>query len=107
MTDPRHALGLAAEDAVAAWLGACGWTVVRRRARSNCGGEVDLVALDPSAVLVAIEVRARRSSRTGPAAASVDLRRIARLRRTLAAVASAEPDRAAGRWRLTRLPGVG
>ena len=122
MGDPRHTLGLAAEEAVAAWLSAAGWRVILRRARAAGGGEVDLVALDPSRTLVAVEVRARRTARTGRAAMSVDGRRVARLGRTLAAVAttsdvghrglridlvSVEPSGEPGRWRLTRMPGIG
>jgi putative endonuclease len=123
MGDPRHLLGLAAEDAVARWLEGCGWRVFARRCRSPDGGEVDLVALDPGSVLVAIEVRARRSSRAGAAALSVDGRRVTRLRRTLASIGAAsgtphralrvdlvtaEPvDGASGAWRLVRIPGVG
>jgi len=122
MGDPRHALGIAAEEAVAAWLTAAGWRVIRRRARSAGGGEVDIVALDPSRTLVAVEVRARRTARTGSAAMSVDGRRVARLGRTLAAIGatcgephrglridlvSVEPAAEPGRWRLTRMPGIG
>ncbi|HET8776349.1 MAG TPA: YraN family protein [Candidatus Limnocylindria bacterium] len=121
MADPRHALGSAAETAVGEWLEACGWRIVGRRVRSPAGGEVDLVAIDPADVLVAIEVRARRSARAGRAGLSVDARRVARLRRTLVASAVAvdvphaglrvdlvtvEPD-FAGSWRVVRLPGIG
>ncbi len=123
MSDPRHALGLAAEDLVVDWLTARGWHVVGRRQRSLAGGEVDVVARDPAGVLVAIEVRARRSARAGDAATSVDARRVGRLRRTLAAVAAAGEERYAGlrvdlvtvepaagqprQWRLRQLPGIG
>ena len=122
MGDPRHLLGLAAEAAVAAWLTDAGWRVVERRARSPTGGEVDLVAIDPDRTLVAIEVRARRTRRTGAAAASVDARRVARLGRTLGAIAasgqhphralridlvSVEPSEELGQWRLARVPGIG
>jgi putative endonuclease len=122
MGDPRHLLGVAAEAAVAGWLIDAGWQVVARRARSPTGGEVDLVALAPDRTLVAIEVRARRSRRAGAAAMTVDLARVARLRRTLAAVAvggkhghralrvdlvTVEPSDAPGRWRVVRLPGIG
>lgn len=123
MTDPRHALGLAAEDATAAWLAANGWQVLARRSRVPGGGEVDLIAVDPHRVLVALEVRARRSRRAGDPAASVDARRVARLQRTLAHVGAscgqrhgglrvdlvtAEPVAGqAGRWRLLRFPGIG
>ena len=123
MGDPRHVLGLAAENAAARWLDACGWRVLARRCRSPGGGEVDLVALDPDGTLVAVEVRARRTSRAGAAGQSVDGRRVARLRRTLATIGAAsgtahralrvdlitaEPvDGGSGAWRLLRIPGVG
>jgi putative endonuclease len=122
MGDPRHDLGLAAEAAVAGWLTAAGWRVVDRRARSSTGGEVDLVAIDPDRTLVAIEVRARRSRRTGEAAVTVGARRVARLGRTLAAIGASgrhahralrvdlvtvEPSAEPGSWCLVRVPGVG
>ena len=91
--------------------------------RSPAGGEVDLVARDPTGVLVAIEVRVRRSARAGAAATSVDARRLGRLRRTLAAIAAADQQRHVGlrvdlvtveptagqprRWRLRQLSGIG
>ena len=122
MSDPRHMLGQAAEDAVAAWLDSHGWRVLGTRRRSAGGGEVDIVGIDPQAVLVAIEVRARRSARAGPAASSVDQARVRRIRRTLAAFAATtpvphrglrvdlvtvEPESGhPGRWRLSRIPGV-
>ena len=121
MPDPRHALGREVEDAVAEWLRRAGWTVLARRARSTSGGEVDIVALDPDGVLVAVEVRARRHTRAGSPVESVDGRRIGRLRRTLVALGpSAPPHRglrvdlvaaepAGGRpgsWRLRRVPGI-
>lgn len=121
MSDPRHILGLAVEELVAAWLTRAGWTVVARRARSVGGGEVDIVALDADQILVAVEVRARRHRRAGSAEESVDKRRVARLRRTLAALASTAPLRAglrvdlvtaepaddlARRWRLRRIAGI-
>jgi len=122
MGDPRHDLGLVAEAAVAAWLASAGWRVVERRARSPMGGEVDLVALDPSGTLVAVEVRARHTRRAGAAATTVNATRVGRLRRTLVAVASSgrvghralrvdlvtvEPAELPGRWRLVRVPGIG
>src|SRR5688500_13941130 len=123
MGDPRHDLGLAAEEAVAAWLTGIGWKVVGRRIRSPSGGEVDLVALDPANVLVGVEIRARRTPRTGLGTESIDARRVARMGRTLAAFAAAsetshrglrldvvrvapEPG-GAERWRVSRVPDVG
>ena len=123
MSDPRHVLGRAAEEVVAAWLSDAGWTILERRIRAGAGGEVDLLALDPARTLVAVEVRARRSHRTGAAATTVDRRRVRRLELTLVAYASsgAAPHRglrvdlvtvepAAGSppgWRLRRYPGIG
>ena len=122
MADPRHAFGSAAEAAVGQWLEACGWRILGHRVRSAAGGEVDLLAIDPDDVLVAVEVRARRSGRAGAAGLSVDAARVGRLRRTLVASAVAsgaahaglrvdlvtvEPDRARTAWRLERLPGIG
>jgi putative endonuclease len=121
MSDPRHALGSAAEDAVAQWLQRHGWTVIGRRIRSSSGGEVDILALDPGHALVALEVRARRDDRTGSAAASLDARRVGRLERTLVHHAPSVPHRGlrvdlvsveaipgvAGQWRVRRLQGVG
>lgn len=123
MTDPRHALGLAAEEAVSRWLTGRGWRVIAHRRRSPGGAEIDLVALDPADVLVALEVRARRTARAGSAAMSVDPRRVRRLRHSLATIASHGGDRHAGlrvdlvtaepveglpaQWRLVRIPGIG
>ena len=123
MADPRQALGRAAEAVAERWLTDAGWHVLARRYRPpGGGGEIDLVALDPDSVLVAIEVRARRSRRTGGAAASLDPRRVARLRRSLSAIGAAfgrthrglrvdlvtaEPlGPARNGWRLLRIPGI-
>ena len=122
MGDPRHDLGLAAEDAVAGWLAGQGWTIRSRRERRRDGGEVDLLTVDPGGTLVAIEVRARRTSRTGAAVQTVDPARVARIGRTLVGHARAsgrgwpglrvdlvtvEPIPFTGQWRLRRLPGIG
>jgi len=123
MADPRHRLGLDCEDATAAWLTSVGWRVVARRKRSAEGGEVDIVAIDPRGVLVAVEVKARRTARAGSGIESIDARRVMRLRRTLAAFARAStkprlglridlvaaeavPGRP-GHWQLRRFPGIG
>lgn len=122
MTDPRHALGLRAESAVADWLTSVGWTVLERRVRAPGGGEIDIVAVDRDGVLVALEVRARRHPRTGTAPETVDRRRITRLRRTLVSIGrateipyggmrvdlvAAEPAPGQpGVWRLERIPAI-
>lgn len=118
MTDPRHALGLRAEHAVATWLAGCGWTILARRWRV-AEGELDLVGLDPDGALVGVEVRARRTSRTGCGAESLRATHLARLRAALARYASGAPVRhrelrvdvvalepMGERWRVTHLRGV-
>jgi putative endonuclease len=89
VSDPRQLLGQRAEDATAAWLAAIGWTILARRWRRP-EGELDLVCRDPDGVLVAVEVKLRRSSRVGDPLESVDRRRIRRLRAALGSYASSE-----------------
>ncbi len=120
MADPRHLLGLRAEAAVAAWLTSQGWQVLARRWRGE-RGELDLICRDQGGTLVGIEVKCRRSDRTGAAAEAVDGRQLARLRWTLAAFQAQRPDAARslridlvtavplpGRpaWRLVRIPQI-
>jgi putative endonuclease len=122
MANARHTLGVAAEDAAARWLIGQGWSLVARRLRNPSGGEVDLVMRDPAGILVAIEVKARRTVRTGSAVGSVDELRVSRLRRTLAShaasagiphgglrvdVVTLEPAETTARWRMRRVPGIG
>lgn len=123
MSRSRRDLGLSAEEATARWLSRCGWRIIARRQRAKGEGEVDILALDEDSVLVAVEVRARRTPRSGTAAASVDGRKVARLRRALAAQAAtcgrphrglrvdlvtAEPAEASRRaWHLARTPNIG
>ncbi len=118
MPDRRHRLGIKAEAAVARALEISGWRILARRWRVP-EGEIDLVCLDPSGVLVAVEVRARSAPRTGRPAESVDAVHLGRLRRALARYGSTEPvvhaglridvvsvERVAGTWRASRVPGV-
>ena len=124
MGDPRHDLGLAAESAVGVWLEASGWRLLGRRVRASGGGEVDIVALDPDGVLVGVEVRARRTARTGIGTESITADRVRRTGRSVAAFAAAtgvdhrglridlvsvvpEPGPATGSWRLRRIPDIG
>jgi putative endonuclease len=84
MTDHRQQTGRDAERIVADWLVRQGWTILANRFRRPMG-ELDLVAIDPGGTLVGVEVKARRTARTGSAVESVDRRRIRRLRATLSA----------------------
>ena len=67
MTD--HSSGVAAEELAARYLANRGLFVIARNYRCRFG-EIDLIARD-GAVLVFIEVRLRRGSRFGGAAASI------------------------------------
>lgn len=120
MPDPRHALGGRAEDVVAAWLSSRGWTILARRWRCP-HGELDIVGRDPDGVLVAIEVKVRRTVRAGGPLETIDQRRLRRLRAALGQFLSGEPQfggyglrvdlvavRPAGlkQWRLSHHPGI-
>jgi putative endonuclease len=118
MTDPRHDLGLRAESAAASWLQSRGWQILARRWRSG-RGELDLVCLDPDAVLVGLEVKLRRTGRAGTGFEAIDRRRLIRLRSSLAAYAAASgmastelrvdlvsATPAGGAWRLARMAAI-
>jgi putative endonuclease len=77
VTDPRHALGLAGEEAAARHLEAMGLRVVERRWRCRAG-EIDLVAEDGD-VLVFVEVKARGGDGYGSPAEAVNPRKRHRL----------------------------
>jgi putative endonuclease len=76
------AKGRAGEDRAAAFLEDRGYRVVARNVRVP-GGEIDVVCLDGS-TLVIVEVKRRDSSRFGSALAAVDARKRATLRRVAA-----------------------
>lgn len=80
--DPRHALGRRAEAHVAAMYEARGYDVVARNARVG-RLELDLVVRRGGAVVVC-EVRARRAGGLVHPAATVDKKKIARVRRATA-----------------------
>jgi putative endonuclease len=118
MSDPRHELGLRAESATATWLTQRGWRVLALRWRSPAG-EIDLVCLDGSGTLVAVEVKLRRTGRAGTAVEALDRRRLGRLRAALSDYARITRTGRAGLrvdlvtatpegsgWRLVRLVGV-
>ena len=83
MAAPQQRLGRRAEETTAAWLSSRGWHVLERRWRS-ASGEIDLVCLDPDGTLVGVEVKLRRTSRSGGPEEALDARRVVRLRRALA-----------------------
>ena len=119
MPDQRHLLGMRAESATAAWLTRRGWVVLARRWRSTAG-ELDIVALDPDVVLVAVEVKLRSSGRAGGPFDEMDRRRIRRQQAALLSfrdevrpgAASLRIDlvalrpAAGGRWQLSHHSGI-
>lgn len=73
----KQVAGSKAEDLAAAYLTNAGLRILTRNFRVR-GGEIDCIALDGE-TLVFVEVRLRRNSRFGGAAASVDLRKQQRI----------------------------
>lgn len=93
MTVARQSLGKRAEDLVVARLAAAGWEIVERNARTRYG-ELDVVALDLTA-LVFVEVKAGRAgSDFGPERPilAIDARKQRRLRRLATAWMSERRD---------------
>lgn len=81
------AAGDGAEIRALAWLVARGLRLVQRNYRvargpSARGGEIDLIMQDSAGTLIFVEVRARRSTAQGGAAASITRTKRARIVRT-------------------------
>ncbi|HXR31808.1 MAG TPA: YraN family protein [Solirubrobacterales bacterium] len=106
MTAQRQRIGQMAEDLVTAQLIAAGWEIVERNARTRYG-ELDIVALDGSA-LVFVEVKAGRAGAAyGPErpVLGVDRRKQLRVRRL--ATAWMTENRDAIRYRGIRFDAIG
>jgi putative endonuclease len=71
MSEPRHAVGKAGEEAAVQYLCQQGYRILERNYRCRFG-EIDLIARD-GRTLAFVEVKTRRSQRYGPAAAAVTL----------------------------------
>jgi putative endonuclease len=69
MTEPRHTVGKAGEEAAVQYLRQHGYQILERNYRCRFG-EIDLIARDGK-VLAFVEVKTRRSLKYGPAAAAV------------------------------------
>ena len=93
----RQQIGKAAEDAAAAFLESQGLRVLFRNFRRRAG-ELDIVARD-SCTLIVVEVRTRSSNTFGGAAASIDFRKQAKLRRAAALLLQQRKDLAGLRVR--------
>lgn len=74
---PKQVAGNAAEDLASAHLERAGLRILTRNYRVR-GGEIDCIALDGN-TLVFVEVRLRRNTRFGDAAASIDGRKQQRI----------------------------
>ena len=70
MLDPRRLFGQEGESLAGRYLGRKGYRIHQRNARSSLGGELDLV-LEDGAVLVFVEVKARRTDACGGAVHAV------------------------------------
>jgi putative endonuclease len=93
----RQRIGQAAEDAAVAFLESQGLEILYRNFRRRAG-ELDIVARH-SDELIIVEVRTRSSEKFGGAAASVDFRKRAKLRRAAALLLQQRKDLAALRVR--------
>ena len=93
----RQQIGRQAEDAAAAFLESQGLLVLFRNFRRRAG-ELDIVARD-NGTLIIVEVRARSTNAYGGAAASVDFRKQAKLRRAAALLLQQHRDLAGLRVR--------
>ena len=107
MTVARRRTGEIAEELVARRLAAAGWEIVERNARTRYG-ELDIVALDGTA-LVFVEVKAGRAgNRFGPErpVLAVDWRKQLRVRRLASAWMAERRDRVP-RYKEIRFDAVG
>ena len=73
-------LGRLGEDYACQWLRQRNWRILARNWR-NRFGELDIIALDPEAVLVFVEVKTRRTDRFGSPEQAVGPRKQTHLRR--------------------------
>jgi putative endonuclease len=93
----RQQIGRAAEDAAVAFLTSQGLEIIARNFRRRLG-ELDIVARERDTLII-VEVRTRASKRFGGAAASVDFRKQAKLRRAAALLLKQRHDLAGLRVR--------
>jgi putative endonuclease len=93
----RQQIGRAAEDTAVAFVESQGLQVLIRNFRRRAG-ELDIVARDID-TLVIVEVRTRSTNSYGGAAASVDFRKQAKLRRVAALLLQQRKDLAGLRVR--------
>jgi putative endonuclease len=73
MTEPRHAVGKAGEEAAVQFLRQHGYRILERNYRCRFG-EIDLIARD-GPMLAFVEVKTRRSQKYGPPAEAVTLQK--------------------------------
>jgi putative endonuclease len=95
--DPRRALGVAGEAAVARWYEAAGYTVLDRNWRCR-EGELDLVTMR-GLTIVFCEVKTRRGSAFGAPFEAVTVSKQRRLRTLALRWLAAHPDRRANELR--------
>jgi putative endonuclease len=86
----RQQIGRAAEDAAVTFLESQGVAIILRNSRFRLG-ELDIVARDGDTLII-VEVRKRSSNQFGGAAASVNFRKQAKLRRAAALLLQQRKD---------------
>jgi len=77
--DPRQVLGREGEDAAVEYLKQKGFRILDRNWRCK-EGELDIVAVDPRQVFVAVEVKTRTGTRFGTPLEAVGHKKLRRLR---------------------------
>lgn len=80
----RPALGRSGEDIATAWLVERGWSIIMRNWRCAVG-EVDIVATDPTGVLVFCEVKCRSGLGYGDPLEAITRAKVAKLRQLVSA----------------------
>ena len=90
MTEPRHAVGKAGEEAAVQYLRQHGYRILERNYRCRFG-EIDLIARD-GRMLAFVEVKTRRSQKYGPAAAAVTRREATPLDQSITSLSHATEE---------------
>lgn len=101
MNSPRQSLGKWGEDQAAIYLSARGYSILERNLRTPYG-EIDLLACqdsDSGPVIVAVEVKTRRSTSYGYPEQSISLKKREHLVNSIAAYMQEHPEQGES-WRI-------
>ncbi len=92
--DKRQLIGQAGEDLAATYLEGRGWSVLERNWRFRRLGEIDIIAVEPSAqggILVFCEVKTRSGTVFGEPLEAITQEKLRRLRRLASAWMATHP----------------